>query len=270
MSDLIKVGVMGAAGRMGREIARALAADPELEPAAAFDVAFVGEDWGALAGIGALGVTVCGDIDTFLIAGPAMVVDVSTGPAAAQNAPKVLERGIPLVIGATGLPNASLDAIGNTAEKAGVCCLLVPNFSIGANLMIALSRRAAPFFSAAEVQERHHPAKKDAPSGTALFTVSEIAAANPQIASAESEHEIVAGARGAKLDEVRIHSVRLPGILAEQTVTFGGPGEVLEITHRAISRECYMPGVIWALKHVRTAPAGLLIGLDQVLGIARE
>lgn len=267
MTENIRVGVIGAAGRMGREFLKALVSEDGISPSAAFDVSGQGDDWGALAGIGNIGVEIASDFDEFTSSRPAVVVDLSVGSAVPENAPRIIERGIPLVIGATGFPNETLDLIESLAEEHGVCCLVVPNFSIGANVMMELARRAAPFFPSAEIIERHHPDKKDAPSGTSLFTVSGMTTANPKLTEAKTEHEILKGARGGELDHIKIHSVRLPGIVAEQTVIFGGPGEVLEITHRSTSRECFIPGIVWAVKHVITAPPGLLIGLDQVLGI---
>jgi len=268
MNDSITVGVIGAAGRMGLEICRALVAANELQPHAALDTANAGKDWGTLAGAGELGIAITDDIERFLAEAPDVVVDVSVGAAVVENIPFVLKAKIPVVIGATGIPNDSIDVFEKLAEEAGVCCLIVPNFSIGANLMIDIARRTAPFFGTVEVIERHHSGKKDAPSGTALFTVSEMVAANPRLAEAETERESLAHVRGGTLDEVHVHSVRLPGILAEQNVIFGSQGETLEITHRSISRECFMPGVILAIKFAAATSPGLIIGLDQVLRFA--
>ena len=263
----ISIGVIGAAGKMGLEIARMLASSDLLSASAAMDAKHEGDDWGELAGTGLNGVAIATSVERFLESEPQAVVDVSTGAAAAQNIPEILARRIPTVIGATGIPPGAVSDFDRLAKENGVCCLIVPNFSIGANLMIALARKVAPFFAAAEIIERHHPGKRDAPSGTALFTLSEIVAANPKIASPPTEHEILEGARGGLMDEIHIHSVRLPGVLAEQTVVFGGPGETLEIAHRSIGRECFMPGVIWAVRYAIGAAPGLVIGLDQALGL---
>lgn len=263
----ISIGVIGAAGKMGLEIARMLAVEDALTGVAAMDRSNVGKDWGELSGAGANGVIIGDSIESFLEKCPQAVVDVSTGAAAAENIPKVLGCKIPAVIGATGISSEEIDSIGKLADANGVCCMIIPNFSIGANLMIALARKAAQYFVSAEIIEKHHPAKRDAPSGTAMFTLSEIVAANPKLVSPPAEHEILEGARGGLLDDVRIHSVRLPGVLAEQSVIFGGPGETLEIAHRSIGRECFMPGVIWAVKYALAAPPGLIIGLDQALGL---
>lgn len=267
LNESISIGVIGASGKMGLEIARMLAVEDALTATTAMDTSNTGEDWGNLAGAGANGIKITSSIENFLEKCPQVVVDVSTGAAAAENIPKVLGCKIPAVIGATGISSEEVESIGRLAEANGVCCMLIPNFSIGANLMIALARKAAPYFFSAEIIEKHHPAKRDAPSGTAMFTLSEIVAANPKLASPPSEHEVLEGSRGGLLDDVRIHSVRLPGILAEQSVIFGGPGETLEITHRSIGRECFMPGVIWAVKYAFSAAPGLIIGLDQALGL---
>jgi 4-hydroxy-tetrahydrodipicolinate reductase len=270
MEESWRVGVIGAAGRMGLEICRMLPNTTELTPCAALDKCEIDKDWGQVAGIDANGISIMSDIGQFLALMPDVVVDVSVGNAVSENIPLVLKAGINTVIGATGILTESIDEFEKLAIENGVCCLIVPNFSIGANLMVEMARKAAPFYTNAEIVERHHAGKQDAPSGTALFTVSEMALANPKLTSSLTKHEMLAGARGGTLDEIRIHSVRLPGILAEQTVMFGSQGETLEITHRSINRECYMLGIALAIRFVMNAEPGLIIGLDQVLDYVKE
>ena len=265
MNEQTRVGVIGASGRMGVEICRVLAGGLGFSPACALDIVNVGRDWGGVAGIDAIDITITDDIDRFLASNPDVIVDVSIGDAVAYNVPILLKAGARVIVGATGIPSDAIDRFERLALENRASCLIVPNFSVGANLMITMARKIAPFYSSVEVVERHHPGKKDAPSGTALFTVSEIAAANPKIASVGAGHESIAGVRGGVLDDIRIHSMRLPGILAEHTVTFGCQGETLEIAHRSISRECFMPGVILAIRYILGAEPGLLIGLDQVM-----
>ena len=267
MQRAISLGVAGAAGRMGTELCRMLAGSAEFAPSCALDVVKVGQDWGVASGIDAIGVEITDNIEVFLASNPDVIVDLSIGDAAAVNVPVMLQSGARVIVGATGIKNEVLESFERTALTHGGRCIVVPNFSIGANLMIAMARKAAPYYPAVEIVERHHPGKKDAPSGTALFTVSEIAAANPNIASTPVEHESVTGVRGGILNDIRIHSIRMPGTLAEQTVTFGCPGETLEITHRSVSRDCFMLGVILAIKFILDAEPGLTIGLDQVMGL---
>lgn len=265
MESSIKIGVIGAAGKMGFEICKMLSGTTEFTACAALDRFNVGKDWGLAAGIDANGVSIDSDIAQFLALKPDVVVDVSVGSAVVENIPYVLKAGIKTVIGATGIPTDTINEFEKLTAENNVCCLIVPNFSIGANLMIDMARKAAPFFTNSEVIERHHAGKKDAPSGTALFTVSEMVSNNPKLISAHTEHEALEGVRGGILDNIRIHSIRLPGILAEQTVVFGSQGETLEITHRSINRECFMPGVALSIRYVMNSEPGLFIGLDQVL-----
>jgi len=253
MSEPIAVGVIGAAGRMGSLVARGLQADGGFLVAALYDLA-----GGELAGVG----TIATSLESFLRAPTTHVVDFSLGPAVDGHGASVLRAGKHYLVGATGATAETLRHLEAAACEAGVSCLVVPNFSLGANLMMKFSQRAARFFPAAEIVERHHTGKKDAPSGTALATAKLIAAAG-NLAPPPGE-ERLAGCRGADEQGVRIHSQRLPGVLAEQAVVFGGEGETLTIEHRSLSRECFLPGVKLALRALGSF-TGLRVGLASLL-----
>jgi 4-hydroxy-tetrahydrodipicolinate reductase len=247
---MIKVGVLGAKGRMGSEVSRTVDAAPDLELTAAVDV---------------------GDARDPL-AGCDVVVDFTHPGAVMDNLRWCLEHGRNVVVGTSGFDDARLAAARDClGESPSARALIVPNFSIGAVLMMYFAAKAAPFFESAEIIELHHAAKADAPSGTATRTASLIAEAR---AGAElglppdATVSEVAGARGATLDGVRVHSVRLAGLLAHQEVLLGGHGEVLTIRHDSMDRSSFMPGVLLAVRGVGSLPPGLTVGLDGMLGLA--
>ncbi len=247
---MIKVGVLGAKGRMGSEVCRTVESAADLELAAAVDV---GDEREPLA-----------DCD--------VVVDFTHPGAVMDNLRWCLGHGRNVVAGTSGFDQARLTAVRDwLGEPPSARALIVPNFSIGAVLMMCFAAKAAPFFESAEIVELHHAAKADAPSGTATRTASLIAEAR---ASAElgpppdATVSEVAGARGATLDGVHVHSVRLAGLLAHQEVLLGGHGEVLTIRHDSMDRSSFMPGVLLALRGVGSLPPGLTVGLEGMLGLA--
>jgi len=247
---MIKVGVLGAKGRMGSEVSRTVGAAPDLELVAAVDV---------------------GDARDPL-AGCDVVVDFTHPGAVMDNVRWCLEHGRNVVVGTSGFDDARLAEVRDRlGESPSARALIVPNFSIGAVLMMYFAAKAAPFFESAEIIELHHAAKADAPSGTATRTASLIAEARagaelgPPPDATVSE---VAGARGATLDGVRVHSVRLAGLLAHQEVLLGGHGEILTIRHDSMDRSSFMPGVLLAVRGVGSLPPGLTVGLDGMLGLA--
>ncbi len=247
---MIKVGVLGAKGRMGSEVCRTVESAADLELAAAVDVGDVREP--------------LADCD--------VVVDFTHPGAVMDNLRWCLGHGRNVVAGTSGFDQARLAAVRDwLGEPPSARALIVPNFSIGAVLMMYFAAKAAPFFESAEIVELHHAAKADAPSGTATRTASLIAEAR---ASAElgpppdATVSEVAGARGATLDGVHVHSVRLAGLLAHQEVLLGGHGEILTIRHDSMDRSSFMPGVLVALRGVGSLPPGLTVGLDGMLGLA--
>ncbi|MCL6560619.1 MAG: 4-hydroxy-tetrahydrodipicolinate reductase [Firmicutes bacterium] len=263
---MIKVVVAGAAGRMGREVVRAVSNTPGMTVAGAVDVRNNGEDAGVLSGIGPLGVEVRSDLENVLKeTGTDVLVDFTIAKAAVQNAMTAINCGVRPVIGTTGIPVEEIEELRRLSREKAVGGLIAPNFAIGAVLMMHFAGIAARFMPAAEVIELHHNQKVDAPSGTALKTA-EIIAANRGSAELEdrTEMEKIGGARGGTLEGVRVHSIRLPGLVAHQEVIFGGLGQTLSIRHDSISRESFMPGVIMGVRKVLEMKE-LVYGLDQLI-----
>jgi 4-hydroxy-tetrahydrodipicolinate reductase len=261
----IRVAVAGARGRVGREVVRAVAAAP--------DLALVG-------GLSRrAGATVeCGtdaelrlhtDVNSLLReTRPDVLVDFTLPDAALPIARAALGAGVATVIGTSGLGAAECEKLGTLAERAGVGVAVVPNFAVGAVLLIHFARLASRYFEAAEIVELHHDGKADAPSGTALATADAMrqARGEPFAADRTTKHTLD-GVRGGAVDGVRIHSVRLPGLVGHQEVLFGGPGQVLTLRHDATSREAYVPGVLLAVRAIGDR-RGLVYGLDPLLGLS--
>lgn len=242
------VAVFGANGRMGAEVCRAVSRADGLDLLAGIDFGDPKED-AAQAGV---------------------VVDFTHPDAVMDNLKWCIERGIHVVVGTTGFTEERLTQVRNwLADHPNVGVIIAANFSIGAILMMDMARRAAPFFESIEIIELHHPTKADAPSGTATTTAEKIAAARAAANCAPmpdaTEHE-VAGARGANLDGVRVHSVRLRGLVAHQEVLFGAEGETLRVRHDSFDRASFMPGVIAAVRAIPGHP-GLTLGIEDILGL---
>ncbi len=258
----IRVAVAGSAGKMGRETVRAVAAQQDMALVAAIDRSCVGEDAGALAGIAPLGVAVTEDLPRSLENSEARVlVDFTTPSAVMENVRTALRLRVAPVVGATGLGAEHLEEIRGLCKESGTACVIAPNFSIGAVLMMRFSREAARHFPRAEIIELHHDQKRDAPSGTALRTA-ELMLAEPGGVLQEVKDD--QAPRGQGCGPVRIHSVRLPGLVAHQEVIFGGLGQTLTIRHDSTSRESFMPGVLLAIRKVLSLH-GLIVGLENLL-----
>lgn len=247
----IRVGVLGAKGRMGSEVVRAVTAAPDLEVAAAVDL---GDDPSGL-----------------LDAGCDVVVDFTTPATVMGNLEFALTHGVHAVVGTTGFDPGRLDRVRGWLDSApGTGCVIAPNFGIAAVLMMRFAAIAARHFDSAEIIELHHPRKLDAPSGTATRTAELISAARREAGSPampDATADALPGARGADVGGVRVHAVRLQGLLAHQEVLFGAPGETLTIRHDSFDRESFMPGVLLAVRGVVTRP-GLTYGIDDLLGLA--
>jgi 4-hydroxy-tetrahydrodipicolinate reductase len=241
----IKVGVLGAKGRMGAEVCRAVEAADDLDLVAGVDV---------------------GD-DRDPLAAAEVVVDFTTPGAVMDNVAWCVEHGLHTVVGTTGFDDqriAEIDAL--VSANSGIGVVIAPNFGIGAVLMMRFAAAAAPHFESVEIVELHHPNKIDAPSGTARRTAAMIAEARRGEASPDATSESLDGARGAEVDNVRIHAVRLAGLVAHQEVLLGGHGETLTIRHDSLSRESFMPGVLLAVRAVTSRP-GLTVGIESLLGL---
>ena len=244
---MIKVGVLGAKGRMGSEVCRTVAMAADMEVAAAIDA---GDDRGPLA-----------DCD--------VIVDFTHPGAVMDNLRWCIAAGRDVVVGTSGFDDARLAAARELlAESPGVRALIAANFSLGAVLMMRFAAQAARFFESAEIIELHHAGKADAPSGTASSTASLIAASRRAADLGPAPDATVTaleGARGAQVDGVRVHSVRLAGLVAHQEVLFGGHGEVLTLRHDSLDRASFMPGVLLAVRGIGSLPSGLTFGLEPLL-----
>ena len=251
---MIRVGVLGAAGRMGREVRDAVASAADLELVAAVDPDHGGED--------AHGVAIAATIEA--LADADVAVDFTHPSAVMQNIRWCLAHGVHAVVGTTGISPQDLDEVRSVADDADANVVVAPNFALGAVLLLRFAAEAARFFDAAEVIELHHDGKADAPSGTALATARAINASRAGDWSAPDAIGADPSARGADVDGVRVHAIRLPGLVAHEEVLFGGPGQVLTLRHDATDRSAFMPGVLLAVRSVADRP-GLTVGLDALL-----
>jgi 4-hydroxy-tetrahydrodipicolinate reductase len=262
----IRVVVHGAAGRMGREVLNALCRDSELEAVGAVDLK-AGQDHLSLPD-GSGDIPFATEIGTILShSRPDVMVDFTVAEATMPAARLAIKEGVNLVIGTTGLSPSDVEELGRLCQEGDVGAVVAPNFSLGAVLMIHLARLAARYFDYAEVIEKHHEGKVDAPSGTALATAKAMAEARGKpFRYPEPEKESLSGTRGGQIEGISVHSVRLPGLLAHQEVILGATGQTLTIRHDSISRESFMPGVILAIKRVVNIK-GLVYGLESLLGL---
>jgi len=266
----VRVGVLGATGRMGQATCRALLATDDLELVAAVARSSgVGHELRELVPEAPADLLVGESLSDLVAAEAEVVVDFSRPEATMAAVEGLLRDGVHLVSGTTGLPAAALDQLAAVAGKADHGnAVWAPNFALGAALAMHFATIAARWYPAAEVIELHHQGKVDAPSGTAIRTASAIAAARAAgSAEAPAGKESVAGVRGGEVDGVRVHSVRLPGLVAHQEVLFGGQGEVLTLRHDSLDRASFMPGVLLAVREVTTR-TGLTVGLEPLLGLA--
>jgi len=264
--DIFKVVLTGGCGQMGKQLIKTFLNEPDIKLVGVVDRSHVGDDPGIVAGRGETGLKVSSDLkDVINRVNPDMLIDFTHPGAACENIEIALSSSIPCIVGTTGLGEEEKEGFHRKAVEKDVTILIAPNFSIGAVLMMRFASMAAPYFASAEIIELHHNRKKDAPSGTALMTAKEMLKKFSPEPPLVEETEILKGARGGVIDGIRIHSVRLPGLLAHQEVLLGGGQEILKLRHDATGRECFMPGVVMAIKKLKTLPKGLVFGLDKLL-----
>jgi 4-hydroxy-tetrahydrodipicolinate reductase len=247
-SDPIRVGVLGARGRMGTEVCRAVDGADDMELVAMVDQG----DW----------------LNNIADAGAEVVVDFTTPDTVMDHVHWCIDQGINLVVGTSGFTESRYDRIRQwLSHKPNLGVIVVPNFGVGAVLMMEFAARAARFFDSVEIVEMHHPAKVDAPSGTAVRTAELIAAARAEAnlgAMPDATKEERTGARGNTVEGVHVHSIRATGLIAHQEVLFGTTGETLTIRHDSFDRQSFMPGVLLAVRSARRRP-GLTVGLGPLL-----
>ena len=265
MSTPLKVIVVGALGKMGRETVKALHSQPDINVSGLLDVAHSGEAYGALTGI-ECGLTLENDLEAHLNrTKPDVMVDFTNPQAVFNNTRIALSHGVACVVGTTGLSEAELSQLEQLATANSTAVAVIPNFAIGAVLMMRFAQEAARYLPDVEIIETHHDQKMDAPSGTAIKTA-ELIAANRGIIPPKNtrEFEKIPGSRGGKAGDIRIHSVRLPGFVAHQEVIFGGPGQSLTIRHDSYDRIGFMPGVLMAVRKI-SEHKGLIYGMDTLM-----
>ena len=269
----IPVVVNGAAGKMGREVIKAVSQAEDMMLVGAVDKNpnYRGQDVGEVAGCGALEVPIIDDLESILVVATqekvqGVMVDFTHPDGVYENVRSAIAYGVRPVVGTTGLSDKQLQELAEFAEKASTGCLVIPNFSIGMVLLQQAAMQASQYFDHVEIIELHHNQKADAPSGTAIKTaqmLSELGKSyNP---AAVEEKENVAGSRGGLVgDNIPIHSVRLPGYIAHQEVIFGAPGQIYTLRHDTSHRSCYMAGVLLSIRKV-TQLKSLVYGLEKVL-----
>jgi len=244
----IRVGVLGARGRMGADVCKVVAAAPDLELVAQIDV---GDDLAEL-----------------IAASADVVVDFTTPDSVLHNLSWCMRHDIHAVVGTTGWDTARYEVVREQlALHPEVGVLIAPNFAIGAVLLMKFAEQAAAFYESVEIVELHHPNKVDAPSGTALSTAQRIAFARNSAGLGEQPDattQMLEGARGANVDGVPVHAVRLRGLLAHEEVLFGNTGETFTLRHDSMDRSCFMPGVLLGVRNIASRP-GLTVGLDSFL-----
>ena len=250
MTEAIRVGVLGALGKVGSEVCRAVEAADDTELVARIDV----DD----------------ELDGLVTSGAQVVVDFTHPAVVMDNLEFCIDHGIHAVVGTTGFDDDRLDAVRRwLADAPEVGVLVAPNFSIGALLMMRFAATAAPFYESVEVVELHHPDKADAPSGTARRTAQLIAAARREAGSGpvpDATTSALDGARGADVDGIRVHGLRIRGLVAHQEVVLGGLGETLTIRHDSLDRASFTPGVLVGVRAIGAHP-GLTVGLEHFLDL---
>jgi 4-hydroxy-tetrahydrodipicolinate reductase len=251
MTEPIRVGVLGARGRMGQQVCKAVDAAADLELVAMVDAG----DW----------------LFSVADAGSQVLVDFTHPDVVMDNIRFAIDQGIHAVVGTTGFTSEKLETVRQWVAEAPspIGVLIAPNFGIGAVLSMKFAELAAKYYESAEVVELHHPNKADAPSGTAIRTAEVIAAARKNAGMGsppDATTQARAGARGAEVDGVHVHALRISGLVAHQEIVFGAEGETLTIRHDSLDRVSFMPGVLLAVRNVMSRP-GLTVGLEPLLDL---
>ncbi|KOP63811.1 dihydrodipicolinate reductase [Bacillus sp. FJAT-18019] len=266
MANKITVAVVGAGGRMGKEVVKLVLGDEELELVAAVGLSDAGTDAGALVGLPACGISVVSDLEMALVESkPDVMVDFTTPQSAYSNTALAIKHGVRPIMGTTGFTPEQIEELDKQCTEQNIGGLIAPNFSIGAILMMKFAAQAAKYLPHVEIIETHGDQKLDAPSGTSIKTAEMIAESREEIRQGNpKEEEVIEGARGGYYNGFRIHSVRLPGVFAQQEVIFGGYGQSLKIRHDSYERAAYMPGVKMAIEKVM-GYTGLVYGFDHFI-----
>ncbi len=258
--------VTGACGQMGKYVVAGVMEAPDMELVGAVDPAGRGQPLSEIVAGGPEDIVCSGHLVAALEESqPQIMIDFTTPDVVMDNIQVALNAGVACVVGTTGFSQVELQVVERLCKKTATPCLIAPNFSIGANLMMKFAAEAATNFDYSEIIERHHEKKADAPSGTALITAEKMSDARQRpMREVLTAHEELSGVRGGATEGIHIHSVRMPGYVANQEVVLGNSGEVLKIEHITTSRECFIPGVLLAARKILEL-RGLVYGLDTIL-----
>ncbi|MBM3476992.1 MAG: 4-hydroxy-tetrahydrodipicolinate reductase [Armatimonadetes bacterium] len=264
--DKIRVLVSGICGRMGNLVAEGVRAAPDALLVAGVDPAGAGSDLSEVIGGRRSGLIIDGELGSAIVRSqPNVMVDFTAPAVVMDNLREALPRHVACVVGTTGFTQENLDEVAALCERYDTPALIAPNFSVGAVLMMRFAAEAATRYEYAQVLEMHHPGKKDAPSGTAMLTARRIAEAKGEpMRLPQPEHVSLPGVMGGELSGIGVHAMRMEGFVADQRVVFGGTGETLTIEHRTVGRECFIPGVLLAVRKV-VQQKGLVVGLENLL-----
>lgn len=262
-----RVVVNGACGRMGQTVVKTIVEDTDSRLVGACDKDNIGQDVFEVTGIQGSGVVIDGDLEGIIADNhPDVVIDFTTPAVVMDNIRTVLGAGIDIIVGTTGITDEDQEEIKTLVEKYDATALIVPNFALGAVLLMEFARKAAVYFEDVEIIELHHDQKLDAPSGTALKTAELIGEKLKQDQDKQSPKTIeeIKGVRGGTRSGIPIHSIRLPGLVAHQEVIFGGEGQSLTLRHDSYNRSSFMPGIRLALDQIDNL-SGLVYGLENLL-----
>lgn len=268
MTKPIRVVLAGINGRMGRLSCRVVSEDGDFALTGAIGrpgSSYIGKDVGELTLGQKLQVHITENVEEALTDAD-VLLDFTVAESSVENARIALQNGVRPVIGTSGISDSAVDELTRLASEHNLGGMIVPNFSVGAVLMMEFARQAGSFFENVEIVEMHHTRKLDAPSGTAMHTVKKLASTGNKFNRQEvEEHELLAGSRGGSgQNGVRVHSLRLPGLISHQEVIFGGPGELLTIRHDSFNTDCFVNGIRMALNAVMNL-SGIEVGLDKIL-----
>lgn len=266
MSKKYRVIISGVGGKMGRAILQGIINEPDIEIVGAVDIKLLGKDIGYLTGEDPRKITIRDNLDQVLKETKAQImIDFTNPQAVMKNIRTALVNRVASVVGTTGLTPHDIEELNTLTERYRTPVFLAPNFALGAVLMMKFAQEASKYFPHVEIIEKHHDQKMDAPSGTAIKTLEMMAEGRKEIhQGAPHEFEKISGSRGGNFQGMRVHSVRLPGLVAHQEVIFGGEGQTLTIRHDSLSRESFVPGVLLAVRNVLQMK-GVVYGLEKLL-----
>jgi 4-hydroxy-tetrahydrodipicolinate reductase len=263
-----KIVIFGICGKMGTSIAREVLKEKDLELIGGFDKFNIGEDIGNVLGTVKLGKKIYDSYDEIKKLNPDLIIDFTNAEIVYETINWAIDNGIDIIVGTTGLSKEKISNIEIKVQVAKSKVFIVPNFTIGAVIMMKIGGKIAKYFDNCEIIELHHDKKKDAPSGTSIYTAEQISKSKVFNSSRlkEDEIETIKASRGALSDGVHIHSIRLPGFLAHQEVIFGTVGQTLTVRHDSIDRSSFYPGILLAIKKI-DGLGSFTYGLDKIIDL---